>query len=205
MTKKERTKLRRQRKIRRTVTTIALMALTAVLAIGGTIAWLTDKTEPVENTFTAGDINITLTETWNTGSDEDGQKDSWSAQLIPGTSYLKDPVVTVEEGSEDCYLFVKFTESGDPSTYLTYTSTLTEANGWKLVEGKTNIWYREVKNVDTTRQWHLLAGDSITVKAEAVTKDTMDSAKLAKLEYQAYAIQTANTGTVAEAWAKIGA
>ena len=41
--------------------------LTGVLlvggAVGGTVAWLSVKTAPVVNTFTYGDINITLDET----------------------------------------------------------------------------------------------------------------------------------------------
>ena len=44
-----------------------LSALAVVLvlccAVGGTLAWLTQKTDAVVNTFTVGDINITLTET----------------------------------------------------------------------------------------------------------------------------------------------
>ena len=43
-----------------------LSALAVVLvlccAVGGTLAWLTQKTDAVVNTFTVGDINITLTE-----------------------------------------------------------------------------------------------------------------------------------------------
>ena len=46
--------------------TLALvLALTLLVAgvIGGTLAWLTDQTDEVKNTFTVGDINIDLTET----------------------------------------------------------------------------------------------------------------------------------------------
>ena len=44
---------------------IAVLALTLLIgcSLGGTIAWLMDKTETVTNTFTVGDINIDLTET----------------------------------------------------------------------------------------------------------------------------------------------
>ena len=46
--------------------TLALvLALTLLVAgvVGGTLAWLTDQTAEVKNTFTVGDINIGLTET----------------------------------------------------------------------------------------------------------------------------------------------
>ena len=44
---------------------VLMLALVLVLgcAVGGTVAWLVAKTEPVVITFTYGDINITLTET----------------------------------------------------------------------------------------------------------------------------------------------
>ena len=41
---------------------VAALALVLCCAVGGTLAWLTDKTEPVKNTFTIGDINIDLSE-----------------------------------------------------------------------------------------------------------------------------------------------
>ena len=43
-------------------TFIAMLALVLVIgcAVGGTVAWLVSSTDPVVNTFTYGDINITL-------------------------------------------------------------------------------------------------------------------------------------------------
>lgn len=40
-------------------------ALIVCATVAGTLAWLTDTTDPVVNTFTVGDINITLTESEN--------------------------------------------------------------------------------------------------------------------------------------------
>ena len=95
-----------------------LLALVLVFgaAVGGTIAYLTDTTDPVTNTFTVGKVDITLTETFNTDTNNDQKNDAWQAQLIPGTTYAKDPVVTVTNDSEDCWLFVKFEEIGNPPT-----------------------------------------------------------------------------------------
>lgn len=191
---------------------ILLTALAALLlvvvAVGGTVAWLTASTETIKNTFTTAGVDITLTETFNTDTDNDNVKDAWSAQLIPGQTYTKNPVVTVLDTTDvDIYLFVKFEETNTPSTYLTYTSTLTAANGWTQgndTEIPDNVWYREVKAADTTKSWKLLDGDKVTVKSE-LTNDTMASANATpELKYTAYAIQKDNVGTVAEAWAKIG-
>lgn len=150
------------------------------IAVGGTLAWLTDETDSVVNTFTATDIEITLAET----------EDNWNKKMIPGATYTKDPIVAVtDETTVDCYLFVKFEETENASTYLTYTSNLTEDNGWKKVAGEDDVWYRIVKTTDATKSWHLLAEDEVTVNGETVTKDNMSAAAATKLTYTAYAAQ----------------
>lgn len=191
---------------------VSLLALVLVLgcAVGGTIAWLTAETAPVVNTFTVGDIKIDLTETYNTDTDNDGVNDKWQAQLIPGFSYDKDPKVSVEAGSEDCYLFVKFEEKNSPANCLTYTSNLTAANSWTQGDGTdipANVWYRKVMASDTTRSWELLSGNTIAVK-DTLTKDNMPAATATpELAYSAYAVQLYKSAgvefTAAEAWAKI--
>jgi len=192
--------------MKKKVLSIVAVVLVLCCAIGGTLAWLTAKSDVVTNTFAPSDINITLTETPNTDTDNDGKADAWKADMIPGFSYAKDPVVTVKGGSVDCYLFVKFEENGNPATYLTYTSTLTTANGWTQGDDTnipSNVWYRVVKATDTTKTWNLLAGDTIAVK-DTVTKDNMATAANAELVYTAYATQLYKSNGVefsaAEAW-----
>lgn len=210
--------------LRRMLLTLALVLVVAVASVGGTIAWLTVETEPVVNTFTVGDINIELYETRNpdgTQNEDGSHVTNWSAKLIPGSKYAKDPVVTVTEGSEACWLFVKFEEINNPSTYLTYTSALTDDKGWTKLIGEgiteTNVWYREVAANATTRNWYLLEGETavedgsnaayvygcVTVK-ETLTKNNMPTAEnKPQLKYTAYAIQKDNISTAAEAWQKI--
>lgn len=186
------------------ITAIIALSLALCCLVGVTMAWLMDETPTVENTFTYGDVTITLKESpvdangQKNGDAAEGTKNSYA--MIPGNEYYKDPTVAVDSASEDCYLFVKFEEVGNASTYLTYTSTLTEANGWKLVDGTTNVWYRVVNKADTIRSWELLAGNVITVNATAVTKENMDTAKAAALKYTAYAVQKANVDDAAAAW-----
>ena len=184
-----------------------LLALVLVFgaAVGGTIAYLTDTTDPVTNTFTVGKVDITLTETFNTDTNNDGTNDAWKAQLIPGTTYTKDPVVTVTDDSEDCWLFVKFEEKNDAATYLNYTSNLTAANGWTQGDGTnipSNVWYRAVNKADTTKSFHLLLNDTVTIDSTAVTNDSMDTAAEAELVYTAYACQKANMSAI-DAWTAV--
>ena len=195
---------------KRTLTILIAVVLVVVCAIGGTLAWLTDETDPVTNTFTAGDVDITLIETFNPdgSSNEDGSPvTGWSAQMIPGETYHKNPVVTVtDETNTDCYLFVKFEENGNPANYLDYVSTLTVENGWTQGNGTdipSNVWYRVVNVNDTDKSWHLLKDDEVTVKADKVTKDNMSAAAEAKLVYTAYAVQKDNISSASEAWSKL--
>lgn len=79
---------------------VVAMVLAIVLicagAVGTTLAWLSDSKE-VTNTFTVGDINISLAE---------DSYDATKAKLVPGTEIAKNPTVTVNANSEDCYVFV---------------------------------------------------------------------------------------------------
>lgn len=188
------------------ITAIIALSLALCCLIGVTMAWLMDTTPTVENTFTTGDVEITLKESplnadGTYGTPAEGTQNAY--QMIPGTEYKKDPTVAVDANSETCYLFVKFEEIGNASTYLTYTSTLTSANGWTQGDGTnipSNVWYREVEKGASERSWALLAGDKITVNATSVTKDNMNTAANAALKYTAYAVQKANVADAAAAW-----
>lgn len=204
-------------------TVALLLALTLVVGVvaGGTIAWLVDQTGTVTNTFTVGDVNVELTET---GINNDGEK---NFQLIPGTSYEKDPEVTIKANSVDCYLFVRFDEVNNPDNYLDYTSTLTVENGWtqltgaKDTEGKpVNVWYREVSNSAADQSWDLLAkldatsNNTVKVKTTVVKAgtDTTNTDNVAmptaenqpQLVYRAAAVQKDNL-TEVEAWNQVAA
>lgn len=95
-------------KAKKILAMILAVVLLMTATIAGTIAWLTDDTDTVENTFTVGDIEIDLDEKDVDDSTEDKDRDiANSYKLIPGTKYVKDPTVTVKNKSEACYLFIK--------------------------------------------------------------------------------------------------
>ena len=112
---------------------ILVMALAAVLlvavSVGGTIAYLTDKTETVENVFTTSNIDVKLEESSNL-----------DLKMIPGKELTKDPTVTVIAGSEACWLFVKLEKSTSFDTYLSYNM----AEGWTALDNVDGVYYREV-------------------------------------------------------------
>ena len=169
--------------------TLALvLALTLLVAgvVGGTLAWLTDRTAEVMNTFTVGDINIGLTET------------TTDYKMVPGNTITKDPTVTVKANSEACWLFVKVTESENLDTFITYAI----AEGW--TELQDGVYYREVPASNADQTFSVLAGDAVTVKSD-VTKTMLETAKTdaPTLTFQAYAVQKDNVASASDAWAKV--
>ena len=183
-----------------------VFALALALGIGGTVAWLTAKTDPVVNTFTVGDINITLAET--TGN---------NYTFVPGDTLAKDPKVTVTAGSEDCYLFVKVEEANNTATGLTgkvinwsVDAGTDPASTWVPVPEHDGYWYRTVPAVaaNTTEEnlpsFDVLKDNQVTVN-EKVTKDMVTglTAKKPTIAVTAAAVQKDNVNTVADAWDKL--
>ena len=186
-----------RRRTRNVLLIVSMMLVVAMASVGGTLAWLTASTTTITNTFTPSDIGITLAETSNN-----------EFKLVPGVEYKKDPVVAIDttKTDVDVYLFVKFEEINNPSDSLTYTSTLTAANGWTQGDGTNipaDVWYRVVQVSDTTKEWHLLDSDKVTVK-DTLTKENMPtSTAQPQLKYTAYAIQKDGMTDAAAAWAKL--
>lgn len=194
--------------------TVLCAASLVVGSVFGTYAYLTDTTDEVKNTFTIGNVDITLTETWNADdpNDEDTDNDHWSALLMPGKEYAKDPVVTVTADSEDCYLFVKFEEKyntfldgNETKKVIVFESNLTSANGWTQGDGTNipnNVWYRAVNKADAKKTWDLINNDKVKVNKD-LTNKTMPETDTPELIYTAYAIQQEGFTTAEAAWAEL--
>lgn len=197
MSAAQRRERRRKIRNRRIAMTVALVLVVALVSVGGTIAWLTDKTQSVTNTFTVGNIDITLTET------------TTDYKMVPGNTIAKDPTVTVEGGSEACWLFVKIEESTNLDDFITYTVD----SGWTALTGVTGVYYREVAASNTDQIFNVLTSktgytDGYVTVNESVTKTQMDAIKngtasAPTLKFTAYACQKDNVTSVTDAWAKI--
>ena len=79
-----------------------IVAMAAIAVVGGTLAWFTDD-EVATNTFTVGNVDITLTEPkWTSTGSQD------APEVYPGEPLAKDP--TVENvGANPCFVRVKVT------------------------------------------------------------------------------------------------
>lgn len=179
---------------------IALLALVLVIGCvaGGTVAWLVATSDTVTNTFTYGNIDITLTETTGT-----------SYKIIPGTDITKNPKVTVEGGSEACWLFVKVEEVGAISTITTDPVHYAIDTGWAQLKDKdgkdvSGVYYRLVDAVENDTAFNVLKDNKIIVSGE-LTKETINGYAVQQptLTFTAYAVQKENITTAADAWAKV--
>lgn len=170
------------------------LVLVVACAVGGTLAWLNAKTDPVTNTFTTSGIDITLTET--TGKEY---------KMVPGYTISKDPTVTVEANSEACYLFVKVETSENFGDFLTYKI----ADGWTLLDGENNVWYRVVEASDKDVAFSVLKDNQVSVKntvtnenMNGLTADTYPTLTVTAYASQYYKNATENF-TASEAWTNI--
>lgn len=176
---------------------LALFLAIAIVVVGvvaGTVAWLTDRTAAVKNTFTTSDITIELKET--TGG---------TYKMIPGWTIEKDPKVTVKAGSEACYLFVKLEKSANFDTFMTYVM----ADGWEALPGNADVYYREVAAATADTTFEVLKGNQVSVKGEvtkaqmnALTADTYPTLTVTAYESQLNKNATTEFGPAA-AWANI--
>lgn len=105
------------------------VCMMATLVAGMTLAYFTD-TESKTNTFTVGNVDITLTEpSWLGDTSED------AVRLIPGKTIAKDPTITVAQGSQTAYTFMKVELSADFLELITDWATAQQVTDPKAVIG----------------------------------------------------------------------
>ena len=164
-------------KVLKAITIVACAAMLVAGSVAATLAYIATKTNPITNTFVAGDVTITLTET--TGSDY---------TMVPGTTIEKDPIITVSQGSEKCWLFVKVTETEHFDDYLTYSMDAS----WTPYAGEEGVYYCLVDAKNAQQIVHVLANDKITANADCTKEqynDIIASGDKPTLTFTAYAVQ----------------
>lgn len=213
----------------RSLSILVASAFLACTFFGGTLAWLVDETNTLVNTFSYGDINLTLEETLTDEKGNpvdrkgdpiaDGDKvvktqEGNTYEMMPGEEYMKDPTVTVLDGNEACWLFIRLTEEGG--------TTISNADGsvdiydfddfleykvhkdWAPLEvGECESVYFRYVDKDSDEEvndiiYQILAGNKVKVK-DSVTKEMLNAldnngkdiehATYPKLSVTAYAIQ----------------
>ena len=182
---------------KRNVMTMALsLAMVGVIAVGGTLAYLTAHDGAVTNTFTfvTGEddkpmIDVTLTEAKPdaTGDEIITENDKgWNYDgVIPGQTLNKAPEVSAETFVSS-YVFVRVTESENVSI-LDLNVGETEGE-WKALTGVENVYYKEVE-----KDFNGSLGNVFTkVKVADIAEGEMASTQLQDITIEVAAIQTAN-------------
>ncbi len=172
-----------------------MLALTMVVgcAVDGTVAWLVSKSETSVSTFTLGDINIELAK-------EPGSE-SQPLKIIPGVDIKRPLRVTVKEGSEACWLFVKVEGTNWPAK-VSY-SVAGGTGGWTALSGYPGVYYCEVSAGDAQTGVVYDVNCNVTV-SEELTKtevNSIASGPQPQLSFTAYAVQRDGIGDAATAWA----
>lgn len=182
-------------------TALALISAAAVLvgAAGSTVAWISTRTTPVENTFTYGKIGLSIQETDT--ADPDGNPNTNLYSMAPGATIEKDPTVVVDAGSEAAWLFVKLDQSANFDSYLTYAI----ANGWTELQTVPNVYWRKVESLSQEQSFDVLAGNAVHVQPH-VTEHMLNQLAhqtLPTLSFTAYAVQQTGIPTANDAWAAL--
>ena len=176
------------------------MLLSLVLVIGcvagGTLAWLVDSSETVTNTFSVGDINITISETTGT-----------SYKILPGGTSAKDPTLKIQQGSEKCWVYVLVDNTVVLNGEVVATPNIDKSD-WSVVETNgTKTLYRYKAVVDASSVEQPLPVFTTVAYADTITKDNIDTLKDTKIVITGYAHQSENTtqavaDEAAKAWAE---
>lgn len=207
------------RKLKKAALLLCSAVLLVCISIGATVAYLTSQ-DTVTNTFTVGNVQITLDEAKVTPDgkpvDPAERTDANSYKLLPGHTYTKDPMIHVDAASENCWLFVKV-ENGIAAiedANKTIAAQMT-ANGWTLVENTTNIYkYKETvsggANIPVFGEFAIsnaVIGGMKPITTDGAGDDGklyLDEYKNAKIVITAYAIQADGFSTAEAAWTTAG-
>lgn len=94
---------------KKTLSTLLVVVLLAVVAIGGMLAYLTDR-DSEANVFTVGNVEIDLTEDFDQGT-----------TLIPGVDITKKPAIT-NTGKNDAWVWMTFSVPSELDVYAEGTT-----------------------------------------------------------------------------------
>ena len=207
------------------VRNIIALLLCAILLIGasvaGTVAYLTSQSKVV-NTFTVGKVIITLDETDTDGDDntddnvtdtEDNTRDKANAyNLIPGQTYVKDPVIHVDSTSESCWVFVKVIngigayEADTTTGENAYTKIADQIknNDWEPLDDVDNVYYMEYTKNQDDKDLEVFQEFKLADNAESVAGWSNINSNTT-ITVTGYAVQKAGLNTVLEAWNAVSA
>ncbi len=223
-------------KSKKSILLIISLLLATTVSVFGTLAYLSDSHTMV-NTFTVGNVDIDLDEaevnpdgtvtTNPDGTPTDNRIDDGNEyHLLPGCSYVKDPTVTVNAGSEESYVRMlvtlnklqelkaieclggenflpeNFVSGWDREVWIPYAIEEDTENNTVTYEFR---YYQTVSTVDSEEDLVLPAlFTSIEVPGE-ITGDELATIADLEITVHGHAIQTASFDNADAAWAAFDA
>ena len=155
-------------------TILAALVLLLVVAVGGAIAYFTD-TDTKTNTFTIGNVDISLTEDgWDALADANNNDIPDVAEdMMPGESVTKDPTINNLSTKNPAYVFAKVEV---PCTTIVAPATTSE----ELFTYTTNAGWTELSSAavactsggTATHVYYYGTGGTLTALAKAANAST---------------------------------
>ncbi|MBP3649390.1 MAG: hypothetical protein J6K73_06365 [Clostridia bacterium] len=183
----------------RTAVLVTACVLLAGGAVGGTLAWMIDQTDPVRNTFRIASMDVAVAEKPTADGDSDPNTNTYT--MLPGAAITKDPVVTLAANSEDTWLFVKLEKSANFDRFLSFSM----ADGWATLDGADGVYWRTTQKSDAEQTFGVIKDNTVTVKPDvtAVMLNALTESTRPTLAVTAYAVQKQSVGTASDAWALV--
>lgn len=190
--------------VRKSLILAACAIMLVCVTIAGTLAYLTAN-DSVTNTFTVGNVSITLDEA---KVNEDGEAvapeqrvDANTYKLLPGKTYTKDPTIHVQADSEDCYVFVKVENGLSAIEGGTTIAQQMLTNGWIVIDEGNGIYGRTNPVSEDT---NVVVFNNFTISGNTNASTLAEYAN-AKIKVTAYAIQAEGFDSAQAAWTAAGA
>uniref|UniRef100_UPI004057A710 SipW-dependent-type signal peptide-containing protein n=1 Tax=Acetatifactor sp. TaxID=1872090 RepID=UPI004057A710 len=151
---------------------VVSLALVGAVGIGATLAYFTDREAEV-NVITMGHVDVDLDEpNFDTPVDDpstpdvdesEEEKDNTIEDVMPGQRIVKDPTITVAEGSDDAYIRAKveFTGLTEEQADELLANINIDDTAWYL--GEDGYYYYNLR---------MTAGDSAVLFDEVVIPET---------------------------------
>ena len=179
-------------------TIFAITAAVVVLgsAIGGTVAWIFARSNPVQNTFVANDVIISLLETTQGDGDSNNQFNNY--YMAPGEFIDMAPVASVAAQSMPSWLFLKVIESDNFDDFISYTVS----DNWTALEGVENVYVRQVERMDVVQAFTILKDNKVQVREEVTNQMLrgLNDENFPTLDFECVAVQSEGIDDVHIAW-----
>jgi predicted ribosomally synthesized peptide with SipW-like signal peptide len=155
-------------------TFLAAIVLLLLFVVGGAVAYFTD-TATKTNTFTIGNVDITLTEdAWDALTDANGNDiPDVAEEMMPGESVTKDPTINNLSTKNPAYVFAKVevpcTTIVAPATTSEELFTYTTNAGWTELSSATVAC---TSGGTATHVYYYGTGGTLTALAKAANAST---------------------------------